>query len=216
MTFPVRKLDLSETGVARLLGQFRSATKLRGIVATYLDRWQTIETVVWDLIDHISIDAAEAALLVALGRIVGAGPGNLSDELFRVRIRTRIRINRSAGLTEDLLDVFRLATTGIVGATAQVDDYYPATVLVEAEGPIPGDVSVVIWEALRETKAAGVALYFTAPGDVDVDRLALFDVSLAEGLYPDDEDGSVDLDRGASYDDETSGIGGLLSYVFAA
>lgn len=209
-TFPIRSTDHVDRGVRRILCQFRNATKFRGIVAVYLDRLQGLEDTIWDLIDHVSIDAAEGALLRAIGKIAGAYPGNLTDALFRVRIRVRIRINRSESKIEDLLDVFSLATTGIDDAAPILTEFDPATILFFAYGSIDPAVSDVIFEALREAKACGVRLFYVGPGGTggDADDAALFGDSS-------DAYDATDLNHGTAYDG-SSAYGGILSGVYAS
>lgn len=161
MSLPVYEPDHVAKGLALLLQQWRTSSKLKGILATYLRQFQTLENVTWDVINSRMLDTAVGAQLDMLGDLVGETRRGRNDIDYRAAVRLRIRVNRSQGRAVDVIDV---ATQGN-GNTPAIYREYPANFAWEVEiynSPSP----VTVAKMLQQTKAAGsrgYVIYTTWP-----------------------------------------------------
>lgn len=126
----------------------------------------------------IVLDAADAQLDV-IGKLVGERRDGRSDADFLVGIRTRIKINYSAGRTTDILDVLALLQEQDPFPTFNYYEFYPAGFVVEQTNQNTAGL-VETARTIKGLRAAGVRgqfYYFTeeidqftfAPSSSDVD-----------------------------------------------
>jgi hypothetical protein len=200
---PQPKTTHVDQGLSRLLEQFRGKSKLEALLRSYLRRIQELEDATWEVITLRALDVAEDAALDMLGRIVGRGRGDLSDEDYRIALRAQIRINRSSGTTEDLIAVGVLSLPS--GFALSLTEHYPAAVTIQVDGAVTWAI-LVLWQNLVTTKAAGVRLFLlwsqAAPAD---------SFTFASQTSP--QETSDDLGYGDSL---TVGVGGQLQSVIAS
>lgn len=102
-------LDHTSEGLARLLEEYRDSPQFHTLLSLSFARDQTLEDIFWQLQSFVlrNIDAATGHLLAIFGKIVGEPRGNAATEAeYRLRIRARVRANRSSGLPEHIYSVF--------------------------------------------------------------------------------------------------------------
>lgn len=143
-------------GLKLLIEQFRNTTTLPKFLAVYLRRFQDLENVTWDVINKRLLGVAVGNQLDMLGDLVGEPRLGRNDTDYRSAVTLRIRVNRSQGRAEDVIDVADLASA----ETASYYEYDPAGFAVEiynATSPL------VVARMLYATKAVGTggALVFT-------------------------------------------------------
>lgn len=107
-------VDHAARAVRRLAIQFKTATKLQGLVTSIAGEVQAIEDAFNILREQIrDVDTAEDDALDKLGRLVGAPErGSKSNEAYRDRIKATIIVNKSRGICSDMYSISR----GIVEA----------------------------------------------------------------------------------------------------
>jgi hypothetical protein len=171
MAVPEPITNHTEIALGRLVEQFKKDKPvLHGLIRAFVDSLQDLEDNVWQVIWGRMLDyppvnnvwRAEGNQLDTLGKIVGAKSRlGLEDLDFRELIRLQIRINRSYGRPNDLLEIFRMA----VGDTAVFTyrEYtYNAMYFYMESMEVP--VAVIALNALNRGRAAGcraILEYFT-------------------------------------------------------
>lgn len=182
--------DHVEQGLALPIDQYRNTVRFRGVLKSYLTAIQDAEDGVWSSILGRLLDNAIGAQLDAIGRIVGEERADREDDLYRVFLRARIRVNHSNGHANDVIAVVRL-----IGAGAfTYHDYYPASVDVHFSAPasLPGLASPEIEQAIavlaRETVGAGVNLAVIANSYSTSDEMFSYDEDVAGTSFSYDED----------------------------
>jgi hypothetical protein len=123
------------------------------VLRAICEQFQEIEDMFWDVMTLRTVDVATGAQLKTLGLLVGEPDLGYAEEDYRALIKARIRINRSSGRANDLIEVL-----GILGTeTVEVQDAAtPARAQVTLD---VGGLGVAIAHKMtRETRAAGVAL----------------------------------------------------------
>lgn len=115
--------------LSRLAQQYRGKPRLAGMVAVLGKQVQEIEDMLFSILDE-TVDLAVGAQLDVLGRIVGEERLGDGDDDYRLRIKAGILLNVSSGAPEELLAIFRLLTSGLPGATVQIEEQYPAALVI--------------------------------------------------------------------------------------
>ena len=147
--------SVPEDGLARLLTQYVSSPRVQGLIASFLVPVQALDDTAIDAIQALAPDNASGVLLDRLGRFVGEDRKGRSDSSYRRAIRTRIRVNRSLGQAEDLIEVSVLFV-GQGPVNVQDVPGHAVTVDVLAEVAEPD----WLMRYLLLSKAAGVSLFF--------------------------------------------------------
>lgn len=93
---------------ALLISQFKGRPVIEGLLASWIRPLQDLENVLWDIIDKRVLETAVDAQLDALGGLVGELRLGRSDEAYRAAVKVRIKVNRSKGRSEDILQVAKL------------------------------------------------------------------------------------------------------------
>jgi len=119
-------------------------------LASWTKRVQEFEDAAWTLLDALNVDNATDDLQDKIGSLVGEPRQGRGTVEYRAAIRLRIRVNRSFGRTEDVIDVARLAA---INSTPTFDEYYPAAFEVGIAN-LPGGASVA--KLLGQARAGSV------------------------------------------------------------
>lgn len=154
MSLPTYEPDHVTKGLALLLQQWRLSPLLRGILATYLRQFQTLENVTWDVINSRMLATAIGAQLDMLGDLVGEPRKGRNDTDYRAAVRLRIRVNRSNGLAEDIIDVASQGSGGPV-VYREYPNYTWEVETLNTQSP------ATLAAMLRQTKPAGSNGYLT-------------------------------------------------------
>jgi hypothetical protein len=170
--------DHADRALARLAMQHRGKTRTEALVRALAGSTQAVENVLAELLAERALSAAVGAQLDVLGVIVGVDRDGLEDNPFRVRINTRIRINRSSGTGNDILEVFRLVLPA--GNGLELIEEFPAALrlVISNALPIYEEEAVAL---LRTTRAAGVRglLQWSLAGTADAFTFPTFFTLLA-------------------------------------
>lgn len=190
-----RVSDHVESGLGLLIEQYKNKPRIAALIASELNQIQDLEDAIWDVLISRLLDTATDAQLVTLGSIVGQDPiDGEDDDLFRLRIYTRIRANRSNGHPDDVIAVCLLALEG-VATDWTYDDIYPASFIVEVMEPISTQMAILVAEFMRAAKAPGVggSLHYSDEDEADTFAFATGDTwedDAARGMSGDDIDGA--------------------------
>ncbi len=139
---------------ARFTEKLKNAPRALAILEAASMRTQSLENVLFSLFEDRTVDSAEGSHLDAIGAIVNQPRLDADDDLYRLRIKARIRTNRSRGTTNDILGVFRAL---FPEATLEIKQEPPASLTVKVLDLVldddPRDLALAF---LREAVAAGV------------------------------------------------------------
>lgn len=153
-----QELDHEGKGVARFLDIFKDKVKFAALLKTYLRQIQDLEDATHEVILERFLDNAVGVQLDIIGKLVGRPRGSqVADTDYKQALAVQIRINRSSGTPEDVLDVLRLSVPA--GDVITLRELFPARLLLEDETTITFDPNLVL-ESLRSAKSGGVALQF--------------------------------------------------------
>lgn len=147
-------------GLALLYLQLRGRPLFRAIVTAFLARVQELENALWDLLTETTLETAVGAALDQIGAILVFPRGTLTDdEDYRAVLRAVIRVHRSDGAGNDVLEVVAL----LLG-----DDFdftYTggrASILITAHAPLPL-AETTVGALIRKAASAGIQLQVTSP-----------------------------------------------------
>jgi len=129
MAYPTLDTNHVAEATALLTDHYRTKVVIPKLLQCYMNRLQELEGVFWDIINKMLLaNSPVGDQLNKLGNIVGAvrEPG-MSDADYLQAVKIQIRVNRSQGLSEDVIQVATLALNG-----ASI----PLYVDVSASGPI--------------------------------------------------------------------------------
>lgn len=152
----------------RLAAQFQGLPNVQAVVDAIAEQVQELEDSGQALFGLVSIDDSQGVQLDLLGRAVGQKRGGVSDPMYRLYLRARIRANKSSGTPEELFAVLQAMFNG-----AAVLRYYPSTdtafvLRVLAPGMSPPEAAVARELATVAAKLAGVrAILEWQPGPDD-------------------------------------------------
>lgn len=180
-----QKRTYEQEAVELLLSQFRDKANIEGLVQAFTVPLDEVEGVLFDLLNLRTLGAATGALLDGIGDIVGLSRGGLDDDDYRVRLRARIRANRSNGTGDDVLETIGL----VISNALTLQELPPASFVMVIADALTED-PVILAAELARARAAGVraqlsytlaadaATFTTASGDTS-------ETSTSQGLAND-------------------------------
>jgi hypothetical protein len=142
-----------ESGLSKLLEQFKEKPRLAAWIKSYLLQVQEVEDAVWELLICRLIDDAEGQWLTWLGKIVGQPRREGTDDRYRVLVRARIAVNKSHGTGDELLGIASLLLGEDVDFT--MTEYFPCSIVFQIDDPIDF-IPTFELEMLDEAALAGV------------------------------------------------------------
>ena len=139
MPVPTQDLAHVAEGQAFLTEHFKRAPVVNGILRALLLRLQAKENDLYLLLNSVQLSnhplpGGPWQILDQLGAIVGVKREGRSDPDYLAAIKIKIRINRSQGLAEDIIQI-----AALVIAAFTYREWYPAAFEVEAldiAGPV--------------------------------------------------------------------------------
>jgi hypothetical protein len=145
----------AQRGTNRLLQQYKdtSASGVKEVVGECSNEVQVCTDALGTFAPGFDVSTAIGVQLDLLGRIVGEPRNGRTDDQYRIWIQAKIRVNRSSGTIEDLIDIFSILTGD--QAIVTVVEYYPAKITVKLNGvdiPYPSDLNAM----LKLARKAGV------------------------------------------------------------
>lgn len=150
--------DQEARGAALLTEQFKYKPDLVALLKSWLGQIQAAEDAIAAVLVQRQLATAQGVNLDVLGAIVGQPRGGRSDRLYRVWIAARVLVNRSSGLTGQIIAI---ATTLVgTGNRVRLVEQYPAAFTVYSDDAIDGPTGVEIAKLLKLATAAGVGMQF--------------------------------------------------------
>lgn len=144
--------DHLERSLKLLAEQFRNSSTHRALLAAFAGEVQELEDTLFSLIAGRALPTCTGEQLDRLALIVGETRDGDEDLAFRLRIGSRILINRRSGEIETIIGVFAPLLNG---GTVRVDEYEPAAFVATLTGATSSQIPTFA-RLLRLAKAAGV------------------------------------------------------------
>ena len=165
------ELDHEGKMLARLAEEFRKP-RIRSILGGEAEQYQAIEDSFWQLLTEFGVDTATGWALDVLGRIVGELRQGALDADYRLRVRARIRVDRSDGTIEDVIEVVRLLIGAVLlpSAVIQLTEYYPAAFVLRITGLTITPTQAQIYSSfINQARGAGIGSGFGWQQTADAD-----------------------------------------------
>ncbi len=145
-------------GVALLTSHYLNKPVVTGMVRALMARFQVYETAIYQLLTGVVLDNHPLAggpwgILDKIGSIVLVPRDGMADADYVAAIRLRIRVLRSHGLSEDIIQIAALLTPN-----GTYWDWFPAAFELRAM-PITQVIHDALLANLGEAKSAGTAGY---------------------------------------------------------
>ena len=143
-------------GAALTTSRYASAKAVQGIIKSLMLRFQQVENDYWTFINGVQIANHPMAggpwsILDQIGGIVGLPRNGLADADYVPALKIQIRINRSNGLAEDIIQI-----TGLVVSGAIYNEWWPAAFEVGVFNTT-GSIALALATYLGEARSAGTA-----------------------------------------------------------
>jgi hypothetical protein len=140
-------------GLELLLEQFKRKPRIAAVLGAFLGSVQELDDVAFQVLTERDLDTAIGVQLDVIGRIVGELRQGRTDDEYRPFLRARILVNRSNGLTEEIITIVRV----LLGESAQLTlrEEFPAAFTIIVDDAIAAPIDAVI-RLLQQAKAAGV------------------------------------------------------------
>jgi hypothetical protein len=168
-------------GQALLISKYQASPNIANILKSLMLKIQDVENAYWSIISGVQLSNHPRAggpwgVLDKIGAIVSIPRNALSDAAYLVAIRIKIRINRSHGLAEDIIQIAALVAAGAKyyeweSAAFEVDIFNTTAAIVLA-------LQLYLGEA-RSAGTAGTLRY-----SVDANPLVIWSDSVNPGLTP--------------------------------
>ena len=101
----------SREAVARLISQFQGKPRMVKIIETLATRTQTLENCLFQFYERLDLLTSVGNQLDNFGEIVGQDRNSVSDQIYRILLRTKIGINTSQSIPQNLIDIVSELTT---------------------------------------------------------------------------------------------------------
>ena len=167
-------LNHLEVVKSRLLSQYRDKPNLEGMIASYVQQIQELETVFMDILAIIvDFDNQEGAQLDLIGKIVGQAREGKSDPEYLKWIKLRVFINRSSGLPDELAYLL----SQILPQVFSLSDDPPAGLVITSLEAVTDTEAAFALDTVNEIRPGGVryTLVYSANDDSSTFRFSTSD-----------------------------------------
>ena len=144
--------------LARLPDQFKGKTKLELLLTTFIEPFQEIEDVFWQLLVERTLDVAIGKQLDDIGAIVQFFRDGANDDTYRRLLRARIKVLRSRGTGDELLQITRLIINDATATVTLVPEYPAALVIRIDAQPLAQEIAEMAIGFLRKAASGGVRI----------------------------------------------------------
>jgi hypothetical protein len=143
--------------IEKLLAQFKGSAKIEGLLTSYIEEAQELETILGDLRATMDLETATAEALNRLGRIVGVERAGASDSQYRTAIKAGIKVNQSRGTHDDIISLVDFLLGDDTGVTIERGAAGTAEFTAELDLDLPAEVSwnLLIYYICRASQGAG-------------------------------------------------------------
>lgn len=192
--YPTKDTTHADEALAFLTDHYKGKIVIEGLLKAFAKPIQDLEDAIWDVVESFYLTKPPVGdQLDKIGTIVGAPREGLNDADYLAKVKIQIRVNRSAGLSEDILQVVFLA----LGHKADTYlDMPVAQFLVETWDYLMPNTLAGLLGHVRSVGTRGVLHYTTWADGSDFEWDSVLDTSAGE------------LGWGSVY---TSTVGGLMS-----
>lgn len=123
-TFSVaHETEHTETGLARLIEQFRSKSNLSSILTSFLSQVQGVEDGLYSLLLLRGVYSSTGVQLDGIGAILDEPREGDEDEAYRERLLIKVLLNTCDGSPEKIIEIFSKLTSG---APIELTEFQPA------------------------------------------------------------------------------------------
>lgn len=144
-----------ESGLARLIEQFKNKEDIVKLLKMFLDELDEVEVAYYETIRQRTISQAEGTQLDSLGTTLGQPREGLDDAAYRKRLKLQTAINTSKGEPDRVLSVWKTLT----GAEeVSLVESFPAQLELTADNTT---ATVSIMDEMHRVLPAAVALVYT-------------------------------------------------------
>lgn len=127
MSIPAVDNNHLAEGLAKLTEVFKKQPVIKAVLTEYLRPFQEIETLFWSIINSRILDNNPTGdQLDQIGGLVGEERLGRTDTVYLTAIKLRIRVNRSQGRAEDIIQIANLISP------STYHEFYPAKWTVRA------------------------------------------------------------------------------------
>jgi hypothetical protein len=141
-----------EDGLGKLLEQYNEKPRIKAWISSYLKQVQLLEDEIWEVFLTRLLEHADGVHLDKIGKKVGQPRIGTDDDVYKLHIRARIRINISNGQSDDIVELCRLLLQAL---RFRVYDYYPASFVIDVLDPMVEDPAFVA-SLIGEARGAGI------------------------------------------------------------
>ena len=114
----------TNTGLARMLDQFKGSPDLLALASSYLDQVQAFEDAAYPVMASRNIDVATGDRLDGLGEIVKLSRSGRDDDAYRLALKGELAVLQSQGTAEEMIALAQLLIQ-MGTADYEVIEYYP-------------------------------------------------------------------------------------------
>lgn len=147
-----------DQGLAALIEQYRDSTNLKALLSSFVARAQGFEDVSYDVLVKRGLEAAEGQQLDDIGLVVNQPRAAEDDDLYRVRLRARIKTNISEGTVENLITILKLITNTSVQV---IDNGFASASISITSTTLTNEVARISGQFSADAKPVGIELTFT-------------------------------------------------------
>jgi hypothetical protein len=131
-----------DTGEDRLNQFHKDRISVKSVLSTFIAEVQQVEDAMFDVYTNCGIFTAISAQLDVVGLIVGELRSGRADDVYRIAILARIRLNIGAGEPNTIIDAIKqLMNPTIIDFTEPYPAYF--SIFIQAAINIPNIASIV-------------------------------------------------------------------------
>ena len=176
---PVADTTIVTDGADLLITKYKNRTLFKAWLATYTQRLQEGEDLVQQLFTVLSIETSVGVWLDLLGRIVGQPRTSTDDDVYRIHVKARIRINISHGTENDIQE---LAFLLLAASDWRTFDVYPNEIRVNVNDSAGNEG--ILAGLFKEALAAGKRLRYEYSTSSRVDVFTLKHLNTRATVIP--------------------------------
>lgn len=181
MSIPV-KINHTEVGLDRLITKFKDKPIVVGLLKSYLDEFNTLEDLFFQLLEDRGIYTAEGQQLDILGALFNVPRLGLADSTYRSAILLKISQKDDDGTTEVFMDRLRIASNSDVvdfwehesgDVHALIGAGFNQSIYSQLENTVPAGVNLVLYiDDLGDSLKLSELVYLGSDLQVNEDGLS--------------------------------------------
>lgn len=157
---------------ARYLEQYKDKANFDALASVFVAKLQEIEDAFWQLYEERTLDSAVGVQLDVLGRILNIARGPYGDEDYRAILRAQVKLLKSSGTINQLIEIVGLASQG---ADVSVIESFPAALTVQVSGVTTSDAFASLLARFVRAGRAGAVYGLLEYHPQALENTAIFD-----------------------------------------